>query len=200
VVAEAGQRWAIWDPTSADRFAVVVAADVLEIRQWSNWYDYQGSYWTTARQGVDRGEPSIVVYAWQAVCGHHGIFSLTPIWLLSVWGAWSMLRGPSQAWKLFAGIVICVTLVCLAFYLMRPMIDRNYGGVSCGFRWMFWFIPLWLICLVPAADQLLACRWGRAAAIILLAVSVFSATYAAANPWTHPWLWQWGEFAGWWGS
>jgi hypothetical protein len=99
-----------------------------------------------------------------------------------------------------AAIVIGVTLVCLVFYLTRPLIDRNYGGVSCGFRWMFWFIPLWLICLVPAADWLLARRWGRVTAILLLAVSVFSATYATANPWSHPWLWQWGEFAGWWGS
>ena len=98
---------------------------------------------------------------WQAVCGHHGIFSLTPIWLLSVWGAWAMLRGPSRPDECLRRIVIGVTLVCLVFYLTRPMIDRNYGGVSCGFRWMFWFIPLWLICLVPAADRLLASRWGR---------------------------------------
>ncbi|MHB8970024.1 MAG: hypothetical protein ACYC3X_10135 [Pirellulaceae bacterium] len=200
VVGEAGRRWAIWDRVTATRFAVVTTPDSLEIRQWSNWYDYPGSYWMTERQGVDRGEPSIVVYAWQAICGHHGIFSLTPIWLLSVWGAWAMLRGSSPAWKMFAGIVIGVTLVCLVFYLARPMIDRNYGGVSCGFRWMFWFIPLWLICLVPAADRLLAYRWGRVVALILLAISVFSATYAAANPWTHPWLWQWGEFVGWWGA
>jgi hypothetical protein len=199
-VDKAGQRWAIWDRVGAHRFAVVAAPDALEIRPWSNWYDYEGSYWTTERQGVDRGEPSVVVYAGQAICGHHGIFSLTPIWLLSVWGAWVMLRSPISAVRIFAAIVIGVTLVCLVFYLTRPMIDRNYGGVSCGFRWMFWFIPLWLICLVPAADRLLASRWGRVTAILLLAVSVFSATYAAANPWSHPWLWQWGEFAGWWGS
>ncbi|MHB0958952.1 MAG: hypothetical protein ACYC0X_26735 [Pirellulaceae bacterium] len=198
VIATAGQRWGIWDRVGARRFAVVVAPDGLVIREWTNWYDYEGSYWITARQGVDRGEPSIAVYAWHAIGGHHGIFSLTPIWFLSVWGAWLMLRSPTSSARLFAVIVIGVTLVCLAFYLTRPLIDRNYGGVSCGFRWMFWFTPLWLICLVPAADRLLARRMGRAAALLLLAISVFSAAFAAANPWTHPWLWQWGALAGWW--
>ena len=45
---------------------------------------------------------------------------------------------------------MALTAVGLTFYLSRPMIDRNYGGVSCGFRWMFWLTPLWLLALVPA--------------------------------------------------
>ncbi len=198
LVHAAGHRWAIWDRVGAHRYAAVATTDAVEIRRWDNWYDYEGSYWSTARQGVDRGESSPWVYALQAVLGHHGIFSLTPIWLLSVWGAVAMVRGRPAGFRVFGWMVIAVTAVCLLFYLSRPAMDRNYGGVSCGFRWMFWFIPLWLICLVPAADRLLQRRWGRAVALLLLAISVFSATYSAANPWSHPWLWQWGEFAGWW--
>jgi hypothetical protein len=198
LVHAAGHRWGIWDRVGAHRYAAIATTDAVEIRRWDNWYDYEGSYWSTARQGVDRGEASPWVYAMHAVLGHHGIFSLTPIWLLSVWGAVAMVRGRPSGFRVFGWMVIAVTAVCLLFYLTRPAIDRNYGGVSCGFRWMFWFIPLWLICLVPAADRLLQSRWGRAVALLLLAISVFSATYSAANPWSHPWLWQWGEFALWW--
>ena len=58
-----------------------------------NWYDYtyehngrvMESYWKHP-EGVDRGEPSPGVYALHVLVGHHGIFSLTPIWLLSVAG------------------------------------------------------------------------------------------------------------------
>jgi hypothetical protein len=95
-------------------------------------------------------------------------------------------------------MVIVLTVVCLGFYIGRPQIDRNYGGVSCGFRWMFWFTPLWSLCLVPAADRLLRSRTGRIVAVILLAISVFSATYAAANPWSQPWLFDLGSYAGCW--
>src|SRR5690606_7312868 len=58
-----------------------------------NWYDYEytvggktrESYWRN-RQGIDRGEPSKGVYALHALVGHHGVFSLTPVWLLSFAG------------------------------------------------------------------------------------------------------------------
>src|SRR6185295_1887327 len=60
-----------------------------------NWYAYKytlggrerSSYWLDP-QGLDRGEPSKLTYAVHVLVGHHGVFSLTPVWLLSVWGAW----------------------------------------------------------------------------------------------------------------
>ena len=93
--------------------------------------------------------------------------------------------------------MLLVTIVCLAFYLLRPLSDRNYGGVSCGFRWMFWCIPLWLLCLVPAADAVSRTQLGRLAAWVLLFVSVVSASYASLDPWSHPWLLEYGAYLGW---
>ena len=49
------------------------------------------SYWSKPkdRAPIDQGEPEPAVYALHVLIGHHGIFSLTPIWLLSVGGmAW----------------------------------------------------------------------------------------------------------------
>ena len=37
-------------------------------------------------------------------------------------------------------------------------------------------------------DRLAASRSGRALALVLLAVSAFSAHYGLNNPWVHPWL------------
>ncbi len=195
---QAGTRWTLWDRHDAHRYALVVSGQELEIRRWDNWYDYEGSYWTGPRQGVDRGEPSLVRYTLHALVGHHGVFSLTPLWVLSIWGVGILWTRQQPADRALAAVIASVTLVCLAFYLSRPLIDRNYGGVSCGFRWMVWMIPLWLLCLAPAADRLLRTRGGRVLALLLLAVSVFSASYSWSNPWTHPWLWQWGDFLGWW--
>jgi hypothetical protein len=86
-------------------------------------------------------------------------------------------------------LVAAPTAACLVFYLlMQPQINRNYGGMSCGLRWMFWFAPLWLTTMLPAADWVARRTWARWVAAGLLAISALSAAYPTWNPWTHPWL------------
>lgn len=163
-----------------------------------NWYDYPGSYWLPeSLQGIDRGEASPLRYAFNVLIGHHGLFSLTPIWLLSIAGCLVWLirkpdeqqrRDTSATQRILAGITLVTTVVVVGFYLTRPQIDRNYGGGTCCLRWLIWLTPLWLLTLLPAVDWLSHGRWGRALCIVLLGVSIFSATYAADNPWSHPWI------------
>lgn len=199
-----GERWSYWDPTSQTRLALVTVpepqsgAGRIEVREWDNWYDYLGTYWTPDRlTGVDRGEASPLVYALHTTVGHHGIFSLTPIWLLSFVGLAIWARGGDRTLQAFALAVLLLTVVVLTFYLTRPQIDRNYGGVTSGLRWMFWFTPLWLLTMLPAADWIGRRRWGVALALVLLAVSVFSAHYGAMNPWSQPWLFEYWSRLGW---
>jgi hypothetical protein len=172
----------------------------------NNWYDYEyidahgrkrESYWRQQnKQGLDRGEPSRAVYALHVLVGHHGIFSLTPLWLLSVVGGFAMLRHADRRWQALAlGIGLC-SLVCLGFYLSRGLDDRNYGGLTSGFRWMFWFAPLWLVLLLPAGDLMAGRRWTRAIALLLLGASVLSAAYPTWNPWTQPWIFDYLRAAG----
>jgi hypothetical protein len=170
-----------------------------------NWYEYtyerEGreypSYWQD-RVGIDRGEPSPLVYAAHALLGHHGIFSLTPVWILSVAGlaVWLRKTQDRRLWEL-ALMIAGVSLVCLVFYLTRPQVDRNYGGMTSGFRWVFWLAPLWLVAMLPAADAASGRKGLRITALVLLAVSVLSASYPTWNPWTHPWLLDWLHYLGW---
>ena len=94
-------------------------------------------------------------------------------------------------------LIGAVSLVCLVFYLTRPQDDRNYGGMTCAFRWMLWFAPLWLVAMVPAADCLARRGWTRAVALVLLALSALSASYPTWNPWTHPWMLDFLHYVGW---
>ncbi|MCA9261131.1 MAG: hypothetical protein KDA61_18075, partial [Planctomycetales bacterium] len=170
-----------------------------------NWYDYEfelggrvrESYWRSP-QGVDRGEPNRLTYAIHSLVGHHGIFSLTPIWALSVYGMGVWLRSERRILQLLAASIAALTMVCLVFYLgLRPQVDRNYGGMTSGFRWMFWFAPLWLVTMVPAADRASQSRWGQSLACVLLAFSAMSAAYPTWNPWSHPWIYHWMTSCGW---
>jgi glycosyltransferase involved in cell wall biosynthesis len=192
----------------------------------ANWYDYSlrlpngkllTSYWK-APQGVDRGEPSAAAYAWHALVGHHGIFSLTPAWLLAIPGIGLLATsagtraggrrsdGPRMAapgtngQERVAWAIATVSVVVVAFYLSRPPIDRNYGGTSSGFRWAFWLAPLWVMATVPAADRLAGGRVGRMVALALLGVSVVSVSFPTWSPWTMPWLHQWLTHVGWLGG
>jgi hypothetical protein len=167
-----------------------------------NWYVFQDqgrpSYWQNPK-GIDAGEPSRAVYALHVLVGHHGIFSLTPVWVLSVVGLAIALARPADRprWEL-ALLIVLVSAACLAFYvLLRPQLDRNYGGATSGFRWAFWLAPLWLLGMLPALDALAGRRWLRGLAMVLLALSVLSASYPTWNPWTHPWLFDLFQQAGW---
>jgi hypothetical protein len=180
------------------------AAPAVESWNPRNWYDYcirlpngrmLESYWRRPR-GVDRGEPSRAAYAWHVLVGHRGIFSLTPAWLLVVPGLLA-LRGRRGGTAEFAAAIAAVSVVVIAFYLARPQVDRNYGGMSAGFRWVFWLAPLWVAAAVPAADRLARSRTGRAVALALLALSVVSVAAPTWNPWTHTWIHRGLTHAGW---
>ena len=175
------------------------------------WYDYQfrrgdrviDSYWkpTTAKSEIDQGEPSRVAYAFHVLVGHHGIFSLTPVWLLSLAGLVMLLRKPTgpgdpplAGSRAIAAAILACTVICLAFYIARPLEDRNYGGMSTGFRWAIWFAPLWLWAMLPAADALATTPRRRILAAVLLAASVMTASYPTWNPWTQPWLQVFWDF------
>ncbi len=182
-------RWMIWDRSGQDRLALVRNGDVLSVREWGNWYDYPGSYWIGDRRGgFDVGESSRWRYAFHMLIGHHGIFSLTPVWVISLWGGVTWYR--SGRYRLEVCSILAMTALVFAFYLLRPLQDRNYGGNCSGLRWMFWLIPLWFFSLLPALDRLAGLPGYRQIANFALLLSIVSAVYAYANPWQAPWLYQ----------
>jgi hypothetical protein len=172
-----------------------------------NWYDYTyerngktvESYWRSGNQkDLDRGEPSRAVYALNMLVGHHGIFSLTPVWLLSIagLGIWMLKRGDLRRRWAAAGTA-AISLACFVFYLAQSQGTRNYGGMTSGLRWMFWLAPLWLLAMLPAVDFMAARRWSRGLCLVLLALSVLSVSYPTWNPWTNPWLMVFSRYLGW---
>ncbi|HLJ96366.1 MAG TPA: hypothetical protein VKU02_24545 [Gemmataceae bacterium] len=174
------------------------------------WYEYAGSYWkidpTNLKHGIDwayRSE-SRAVYAFHVLVGHHGIFSLSPIFLLSVAGMlyglvkWRRNGEQPPPLNMVALLSLGVSLLVVGFYIgVVNDRNRNYGGWTSGLRWLIWLTPLWLVAMMPVADWLSYRRWGRGLAYLLLGISIFSATYPALNPWRHPWLYDLLQAHGW---
>jgi hypothetical protein len=194
-------------PAGGDAAIPATGAAGMVVGSWNpaNWYDYSvrlpngkllTSYWR-APQGVDRGEPSRATYAWHVLVGHHGIFSLTPAWLLAIPGLTLLAarRRHGRGEADLARAIALVSVVVIGFYLARPLVDRNYGGMSSGFRWAFWLAPLWALAAVPAADVLGRSRPGRLLGLTLLGLSVVSVAFPTWNPWQAPWIERWLEHA-----
>lgn len=155
------------------------------------------SYWAN-RVGIDRGEANPLVYFFHTTIGHHGLFSLTPIWIFSMIGLLMLISGQySRSVRIYAWSTIGLTLLFFVFYLTRDQGDRNYGGMSCGLRWFFPLIPLWIFPMLPFLDKIAFSRWMRGVALILLILSIMSASYPLWNPWSHPWLYHFMLDRGW---
>lgn len=71
----------------------------------TEWYEYEGSHWRNlpdqAKRGIDwaKNKESKATYAFHLLLGHHGWFSLTPLYLLGLGGmavgAWRVIRAGS---------------------------------------------------------------------------------------------------------
>jgi hypothetical protein len=209
----------IWFPMRTLLFFVPMAAIPIAAFLWTNyqavgqlrpaysefggpWYEYEGSHWRRplpdeVRSGIDwaRQHESRAEYAFHVLVGHHGVFSLTPIWLLALAGMMfgNFLpgeddRGEPILWPSFLGpVTLLVTAVVIGFYLLQ---SDNYGGFTVGLRWLMWLTPLWLLCMIPVVDRLSTSGLRRGFAGVLLALSALSANYSPWNPWRHPWLYD----------
>ena len=181
------------------------------------WYEFEGSYWKIDRdsgrlvgssrdeqgkliigdpKGIDNQFEPAPVYVFHMLLGHHGVFSLSPIFVFSALGVARVLADRSHRYWAVALLAAGLTFVLLIFYTFFAG-TRNYGGMTNGLRWFFWLIPLWLVFLPAGLEWKLPSRWCRPIALVFIALSAASAFYASRNPWTRPWLHELLNQAGW---
>jgi hypothetical protein len=184
-------------PAAAIPCAAFLATQYLALGQFrpayeefgTKSYEYYGSYWTTPLEMdyFNKAPEPYGVYLFHMTLGHHGVFSLTPIFVFAMIGTLRCMFGRGRRLRALAWLTGALTVALLAFYTWNPK-ARNYGGSTQGLRWLFWLIPFWLILLPPGVEAGEARRWVRWLALLALAVSVFSVGYALRSPWSHPWI------------
>jgi hypothetical protein len=162
------------------------------------WYNYPGSHWAKLDllqqgahlPGIDYAQESRQTYLFHCLLGHHGWFSLTPIWLVGLIGCVATLKNiksDALALPLFVQLAWLLTFVLTMFFVfVRP--TNNYGGNTAGLRWFFWLTPLWVLAVLAGADRIANVKWARIVAVMLLGFSVLSVFYPAWNPWRSPWI------------
>ena len=196
----------------------LVTGDLVPAYAHKSAYVYPGSYWlidphsgrlvgsevdpATGKptgeigKGIDDMYEPWPFYLFNMLVGHHGIFSLSPVFIFTLLGVWRALRSPESPLRAFAALAAFLTLLLLVFYTFFAG-QRNYGGMCCGLRWFFWLIPLWLMLLPEGLRGNSARRWFRGLALGFLLVSAASVFYCARNPWSRPWLQQYLYYKQW---
>lgn len=152
-------------------------------------YTYEGSYWNTPME-FDwfnlHPEPK-GLYLFHMTFGHHGLFSLSPIFLFSIYACLRNMAGRDRPLRAISSLTFGLTVAMLAFYTVNPK-ARNYGGSTSGLRWLFWLIPFWLIVLPTGLSAVRENKTARRLSMLALMLSVLSVGYALRSPWSHPWI------------
>ena len=138
----------------------------------SGIYRFEGSYWSNP-EGIDAERPDKLTYIFHMLFGRRGLFSITPVLLLGVIGAFRHIftRSGDFFKREFAGIGVGI-LMLIVFVIFRTW---NYGGVCVGMRWFICFMPFLLLMAIPQVEKMQQKLWGRVLLGVMLAWSI---------PWT----------------
>jgi len=137
--------------------------------------------------GIDGLREPKPLYAFNVLLGHHGLFSMTPLYLF---GLWELVRSIKARRFLPESLVMLATIVAfLAFFIMRT---NNYGGWAVGMRHLVPIMPLLLLCFGLWVDRVRMTRLLWALVVAAFCVSCFNVQDALTSPFQysvwHNWL------------
>ncbi|MGO9463160.1 MAG: hypothetical protein ACLQVF_03210 [Isosphaeraceae bacterium] len=140
-------------------------------------YLYEGSLWKTPLDldaFNEHPEPR-GIYLLHMTLGHHGVFSLTPIFLLSCWGALRLLGAPFRSLAAWTWLTLLAFAGLAGYYLLDTAAWRA-GGALAPYRWLFYgllalaAVSASFVVARRASEPLLAVAWLTAVlAVVLLA-------------------------------
>jgi hypothetical protein len=147
---------------------------------------YKQFYFRTA-SGIDGLREPKLLYAFNVLLGHHGLFSMTPLYFF---GLYELIRSIKVRRLLAESLVCAVTIAAfLAFFILR---SHNYGGWCVGMRWLVPIMPLLLLYFGLWVDRVRITRPLWALVLLAFSVSCFNVQDALSSPYQysvwHNWL------------
>ncbi|TWT61298.1 hypothetical protein [Rubinisphaera italica] len=201
------RTWMWFVPAALVPLIAFFVTNIIVTGGWKPFYLYYGtekyvyehlgipSYWAEPR-GVDRARDTVPQYLFHCLVGHHGIFSLTPIFLLAIPGFIRGLRSKISWQRIWHLIGLLLTLAILAFYWKRTE-NYNYGGVSVALRWTLWLTPFWMLAIAETMRCCSIRKWIAICLLILTLPSMYTAWGPWNTPWQQPWLFNAMSSQGW---
>lgn len=145
------------------------------------------NYFSKARSGIDALREPKTIYSFNMLLGHHGLFSMTPLFVFSLI---DVIRRLVRRQRYFAEalVVLVANLVVILFYVFK---SRNYGGWCVGMRWL---IPQMALLLVHFALWLDQARLGKLKWTLVVGAFVVS-TFHVQDAFSSPFQFsRWHNF------
>lgn len=112
-------------------------------------YEYAGSYWTTPLDldYFDKHPEPRITYLGHMLFGHHGIFSLSPIFLFAMAGI--AARMGNRFYRAMALLLACLAIAGAA---AGYRIYKYQTIDPLAMTWLVWLLPLWLLIIPQPID------------------------------------------------
>jgi hypothetical protein len=148
-------------------------------------YLYEGSLWKTPLEldFFNQQPEPYGVYLFHMTFGHHGIFSLTPIFLFSVWGALRLLAGGGRFLKVWCVLTLAAIAGLVGYYFYDPAVWAS-GGAMNQYLWVFWSIPALVALLALVSALTVLRRGGEPMAAVAWITAVLTVLLLAFYTWT----------------
>jgi hypothetical protein len=148
---------------------------------------FEGNYFKTVKHGIDALREPKHIYGWNVLLGHHGVFSMTPVFCFSLFELIRNLRRREH----FKGTLAMTGVLAMVFYFYIFK-TRNYGGWCVGMRWIVPFMPLFVLYFGLWLDRVKLTRLTLGAAALAFAVGCFHVQDGLTSPFQysvwHNWL------------
>lgn len=149
--------------------------------------DFPDNYFRNHRRGIDALKEPKYVYAFNVLLGHHGVFSMTPVFFFGLYELGRRIKKRSYLPETLA--VAFVLLAAFYFYIFRT---RNYGGWCVGMRWLVPFMPLLLLYFGVWFDRVKLTRLTLGAVATAFAIGCFHVQDGLTSPFQfsvwHNWI------------
>jgi hypothetical protein len=146
-------------------------------------YLYEGSFWKTPLDldALNEHPEPHAIYLFHMTLGHHGFFSLTPLFVFSLWGILRVLGAPTRTWPALGWLALLAFAGLAAFYIYDPSAWKA-GGPFVAYRWLLYGL---IAVLAIGTSFVLARRATEpllALALITAVLSVVVVAFYTGNP------------------
>jgi hypothetical protein len=164
-----------------------VTGSIVPVYMRRELYDYPGSYWLNDA-GIDALREPKLTYAFNLLLGHHGLFSMTPIFVFSVLGLVYALRGR----RFDRAVNIAVAAVTFGTFCYYVVGSHNYGGWCVGARWLVPVMALLVVFFGAWLEQVQVTRYKLALLLLSFSIGAYNVQDGLSGPFQfsrwHNWL------------
>ena len=163
-------------------FNILIGGTILPFSLVPEFFDYPGSDFTKDNlTGVASHDSlsSLLIYSFHVLFGYRGLFSYSPILLISFYFLIKLSANKKYLFFKEALLVLIGMSTVVLFYIFK---SNNYGGYAYGMRWFVAFTPLLFFFTVFYFKDKLTSKKLKFCLLLVL-ISFFVALVGVYNPW-----------------